>query len=85
MKYIIYERETLGMARKIPIIFPNELVHLDIAKALSKVIGSSRIVGAGDCYLTVAGVGRFSSTIGIKSKEGDEELINNYEYFHGLQ
>lgn len=85
MKYIIYEKKILGMIQKIPIIFPNQLVHLDVAKALTKVIGSSRIVGAGDCYIKVSGVGGKSTTIGIKSKKGDEELINTFEYFYGMQ
>lgn len=85
MKYIMYEKKVGDLIRKIPIIFPNELVHIEVARALSNLIGTSRIVGAGDCYIKVDSCFGNSTTIGIKSKPEDKEIINDFEYFHGIE
>ncbi len=68
MKYIIFEKEINGLKHKIPIIFPNSLVHLDIAKALIPIVGTKRIVGAREINLGVISCHGESSTIGIKFK-----------------
>lgn len=81
----MFEKEINGLKRKIPIIFPNELVHLEVAKALSKHVETSKIVGAGDISIGVLTIGGESTTIKIKSKKGDDIIINNYDYSNGLE
>lgn len=84
MKYIIYR--TIDGRREIPIIFPNTLVHLEVAQALSKLVETSRIVAAGEfSSLSIeAECHGKSTTIGIKSREEiDDRLIANYDYSHG--
>lgn len=85
MKYIMYEKEINELKRKIPIIFPSELVHIQVAKALKDLVGTSIIVGAGDFNLLTLECTGKSTTLGIGSKEGDSSIIKNYEYSHGLE
>ena len=87
MKYIVFEKTILGMKQEIPIIFPNLLVHLDVAKALTKVVETSRIVAAGEfSSLDIdAEVGGKSTSIGIKSRgKKDEILIAYCDYTGGM-
>ena len=85
MKYIVFQ--TKDGCQEIPIIFPNTLVHIEVAQALSKIVGTSRIVAAGefsslDIDATCHGK---STTIGIKSREDDDaQLISNYDYHFGM-
>ena len=88
MKYVIYQRNYCGMKQEIPIIFPNQLVHLDVARVLSKVIGSSKIIAAGEFSSMDIGGERFggtSTSIGIGSRgKMDAAVISNFDYFQGL-
>lgn len=88
MKYIIYKRIYCGVEQELPIIFPNNLVHLEIAKALKDIVGSSKIIAAGEfssMNIDDKGFSGKSDTIGIKSRgKKDGELIKNFDYFSGL-
>lgn len=88
MKYIVFQHDIAGIKQEIPIIFPNNLVHLEVAKALTKVIGSSRIVAAGEFSSTdieADSIGGESTTIGIKSRKmQDKKLIWGIDYTQGL-
>ena len=85
MKYIVFR--TLDGRQEIPIIFPNTMVHLEVAQALVKLVGTSRVVAAGefsslDIDATCHGS---STTIGIKSREKQDSLmIGNYDYHFGM-
>lgn len=82
----MFEVTSGNMKRKVPIIFPSTLVHSEVAKALCKLEGlSSRIVGAGELSIKTTGCHGESTTLGIKSKKGDTEIINTYDYAHGLE
>lgn len=86
MKYVIFLTKSLnGMERKIPIIFPSTLNHIDVARALKDLDGikSSKISSAGEVYVKVDKAHGESTTIGIKSKEGDEDIINMIDYGFG--
>lgn len=86
MKYIMYAvRDKSGGIRKIPIIFPSLLNHIDVAKALKQVVGSSIICGAGELSILTTGTYGNSSTIGIKAKENDDKVINNWDYCFGME
>jgi hypothetical protein len=88
MKYIIYTRDYFGVRQEIPIIFPNQLVHLEVAKALKSVVGSSKIVAAGEfSSLNIDSDGFIgkSTTIGIRSRgKRDGKLIAMFDYKQGL-
>lgn len=83
MKYIIFHIDS-DPPRKVPIIFPSNLVHKQVAQASSKLVDSSKIYSAGELVCRVKNVQGHSSTIGIKSKLNDTEIINNYDYQFGL-
>lgn len=90
-KYIMIES---GMYR-FPIIFPDKLVHAEVWQGLKAFIpkvkgvikiNSAKVVSAGVIeYLNVDGVGGSSETLQIESLgEEDEQLINFYNYGHGI-
>lgn len=85
MKYIMFLTEVAGIQRKVPIIFPDFLVHIEVAKAMKDLIGSSKIASAGDVELDVRSVHGKSTTIGISSKTEDKEIISMYNYFQGME
>jgi hypothetical protein len=78
MKYIMLE-DTNG--RKIPIIFPDHLVHADMAKAVGSVLARSQKaltmpVGAGFINLgTDISVSGESETLSLQSREIDAAYI----------
>ena len=85
MKYIIFRDRKLN--REIPILFPNDLVHLDVAMALTKVVGTSIVVAAGEFSSLAIDSEAFtgeSISIGIKSRALDGDLINGFDYNHGV-
>ena len=77
MKYIIYKRIYCGVEQELPIIFPNNLVHLEIAKALKDIVGSSKIIAAGEFSSMNIDDEGFSgkSDTGIKSGKKDGDLL----------
>jgi hypothetical protein len=85
MKYIIFRDRKLN--REIPILFPNTLVHLDVALALSKVVGTSIVVAAGEFSSLAIDSEAFygqSTSIGIKSRAIDGDFISGLDYNHGV-
>lgn len=85
MKYIVFR--TIDGRQEIPIIFPNILVHIEVAQALAKLVKTSRVVAAGEfSSLDIdANCHGKSTTIGIKSREDeDDSLISNYDYHFGM-
>jgi len=85
MKYIMYIKEIEGIKRKIPIIFPDSLVHIEVAKALKDLVHTSKICSAGEINMVASSTFGESTTLGIKAKKEDVEIINDYNYFHGLE
>jgi hypothetical protein len=85
MKYIMFIAKIQGNNRRIPIIFPDSLCHIDVAKALKDIVGTSKVCSAGEINIIVISTHGESTTIGIKAKEEDAEIINNYNYFHGIE
>lgn len=90
MKYIMFEADlTADQKVRIPIIFPNSLVHKVIAShirmALCNHFGDMpRIVSAGECIIEAHTVAGESETLKLKSAPGDMEIINSNDYMHGL-
>ena len=80
------------LTKEIPIIFPDELVHEDVANSLHHVLlehygqKENSVISAGfiSVGLILSCHGR-SETLGIESRGiVDETLIRQYDYMHGL-
>lgn len=84
MKYvIIHKKMGQGMVQVIPIVFPNAMVHADMAEAAMKAIGGECTVkSAGEAYINCTSAHGESSTLGIKSNpdERDHARINLSDY-----
>lgn len=86
-KYIMLE---IQEGYRFPIIFPDKLVHKDVAEALRRCTPSKKgpavATSAGTIeILDVRGVGGSSETLCIESLGVDDEnIINNYNYGHGI-
>lgn len=80
-KYIVIRTPT----HDIPVIFPDCLVHKDVAISLSRTkplrdVGAE-VISAGELYVLANGVGGESTTLEIKSRgEDDQRLIDSMEY-----
>ncbi len=89
--YVILQVETHGLKRELPVIFPDILVHADMAKAVQAVCSQyfqkSKPVAAGQLDFD-GGVechGK-SSTLQLKSRgDVDRNLIIAMPYFHGIK
>lgn len=95
MKYIVFRQQMgEGLAREIPVIFPNELVHASVAEGLQRAIMETtgrkdilpEIVAAGECNRVDCDCTGGSETLGVDSRYSvDERLISTHDYFHGIE
>lgn len=92
-KYIMFETHVRGsdsgMVQQIPIIFPGDLVHADVAQAMQRVFHQmrreARPVSAGMLRVNAMYVNGMSETLSLKSRgEFDEIIINTHPHMHGL-
>lgn len=90
MKYVMLKRTNpKGGSQLLPVIFPNELAHADVAEALCERMETKKfdleVVSAGDfCMLTKQATGK-STTLKLKAdRERDSQIIANHDYAHGL-
>lgn len=89
MKYIVIQKMIADdKFYEFPIIFPNALIHKDVAEAITrmKFLKNSFIAAAGEFTLHGAvGCSGRSETIGVGSrKETDERLIILNDYGAGI-
>lgn len=88
MKYIILKRKFAGCEQEIPIIFPNYLVHKDIATALLNSLSLSKceVVSAGECNSLDLSVIKDSKsdTLNLVSRKDDEKIIQMHDYLAGI-
>lgn len=88
-KYIMVEvdRGVAGQQR-LPIIFPDVLVHDDVAKAILALPNFSKqpakVVSAGTAEAVTALCDGESETLKLKSDETDTDVICSFAYYHGL-
>lgn len=85
MKYIMFKREQDDLTKLIPIIFPNDLVHADVAKALQEtVLKNHAIVSAGSISPLNLQAEGHSETLGVKSNSiVDSHVIKMNDYGAG--
>lgn len=94
-KYIVFEIETPSRIKmELPVIFPDKLVHADVAEALHRVLrktfhhAMSKPLSAGAISMVRIPFGTEgeSKTLKLKSRtEDDDVLIESFEYSHGIK
>lgn len=81
-KYVVIRTEHID----IPVIFPDTLVHKDVAERIRSIkalrdIGTTEILSAGDLNLMIGSVGGKSETLGLESRgEEDQRLMDSFAY-----
>jgi hypothetical protein len=86
-KYVMFELDFLGEAKKVPILFPPDLVHKDVAEALLRDcvnLRDAKPVSAGTVKFRVDRTFGYSDTLDLTASEDDLRVLNTYNYFHGL-
>jgi len=91
MKYIVLQIRNGETVREWPIIFPDMIVHSDIANVIQKHLylqnQDSRVIAAGLVSFFGSQVRCFgeSETLNIESRGNeDAKLIKMFDYLHGI-
>lgn len=90
MKYIVFSLGLDGMSREVPVMFPNCMVHIEVARSLvaGQVLKGNpiKVVSAGEyCPFNGACSGE-STTLMVKSRgDIDTKLIQTHDYTGGFQ
>lgn len=91
-KYImIRSRSKTGIVTDWPVIFPDKMVHAEVAgcaRMMVPVKGTVLgVVSAGKIeHLVVEGLGGDSETLSLKSRpDEDTKIIEMYSYLHGIE
>lgn len=96
MKYVmmgvkILGGDAAGTIIHVPIIFPDTLVHKDVARAVNSVLirqfrhSVVTPVSAGKYDVYTQNCSGESETLGLKSSPEDSRTIQTYAYCHGIQ
>lgn len=84
MKYIMLKTKA---GQKIPIIFPEHMVHSEVASAITRSGQIPNVIGVDSAgYCKLDGVHCFgeSSTLDLNHKMTDASIIQTYDYLHGF-
>jgi hypothetical protein len=86
MKYIMLKRGTGADEQLVPIMFPDFLNHVDVAKALMATLPLSQATpfSAGSCAILCLSTEGKSTTLGVPARDEDAQVINVYDYSQGL-
>lgn len=87
MKFIVIEKKDGKLTRKYPILFPNFLVHKDVAETmLEGVLKGGKVISGGELNsFDIQSVYGKSTTLGLKVREEDGSLIKMIDYNGGLE
>jgi hypothetical protein len=82
MKYVMFVRQ----GQLVPIIFPDFVNHIDVVNAVSHIFALSTAapVTAGSCEVYCTSTSGKSTTTGLFASERDAQVINVYDYCHGM-
>jgi hypothetical protein len=82
MKYVMFVRQ----GQLVPIIFPDFVNHIDIVNAVSHIFALSTAapVTAGSCVIYCTSTEGKSTSTSLPSKSSDAQVINLYDYCHGM-
>jgi hypothetical protein len=89
MKYVMLKIEEKEITRLVPVIFPDFIIHSDISSAVRSVLKKvhnmdSEVHSAGEINLLDCSCYGESSTLKVKSREEDGDVILRYDYFLGI-
>lgn len=91
-KYIMFNNVLPGGAEfLLPVIFPDKLVHRDVALGLRKIMPGWQhaavfAYSAGMIeHVAAHGVGGGSTTLGVRSMNTDARTIAMFSYAHGIR
>lgn len=92
MKYIVIRTKVGSLTKDIPIIFPNDLSHVDVANAVIEKVPEAKDgkpVSAGAISSTAIDADMVSpeGSVSLKMKRGNERdgiMIQLYDYVHGF-
>jgi hypothetical protein len=79
-----------GLKRQIPIIFPDSLIHKDMAEATEPIVrrccnSNVKLISAGNISSVTQEVSGKSTTLNIESNSEDSSTISMYDYYHGIK
>lgn len=90
MKYIMLEGTIAGVKKRTPIIFPDYMVHKLVAERMIMLLerehnqDNVNAVSAGEIDVHVYACNGSSETLKLATQSIDPEIINTYNYFHGI-
>jgi hypothetical protein len=88
MKYIMFQTED---GQHMPVMFPDRLVHADVARSLERafVLGEMRgvkPVSAGFCDVEAVAMHGTSESLSLESRgERDKNIVNQYKFLYGIE
>lgn len=86
MKYIVMQHKFRDLVIEVPVIFPNSLIHEEMAVIMKVLLGdTARSVSAGEYSPLDGSCHGKSSTLNLESRgEQDMRLILMYDYLGGF-
>lgn len=89
MKYIMLKVDLPEIAKLVPIIFPDFMVHEDVAAVIGVVLEdrhklTATVHSAGDITFEYPMCSGRSETLGLDASNSDSAIISTYDYFGGL-
>lgn len=93
MKYVMFEVKQGSITRKVPVVFPNQLVHSYVAATFKvallrhwehaevAVVSAGTVDGMLGADITTSGN---SESLGVQSSPDDAQVIMSYDYAHGV-
>lgn len=89
MKYIVWRTTVAGARRDLPVLFPDELVHKDVAESLRCLLydltdGEPEVVAAGFARVdSVVCTGKSETLDKASRGSADKKLIESFDLMHG--
>jgi hypothetical protein len=90
MKYVMFRVKYGAVSRDVPVMFPDILVHEEVAKAMIPCLwrhfdsANISLVSAGDFDQIECKCSGESTSLGLKARPEDGDIILRYAYRHGI-
>jgi hypothetical protein len=90
MKYVMFRVKHGAVSRDVPVMFPDILVHQEVARAMMPCMrrhfdnANISLVSAGDFDQMDCKCSGESTSLGLKARPEDGNIILTYAYLHGI-
>lgn len=88
MKYIMFEVTSGTITKKLPIVFPDDLIHQWVARSLLPMLrmqyDNAKPISAGSFNMLSGETFGDSETLKLKADKEDGDIIGSYDYLHGM-